>query len=252
MGAKYSHFRRLEAESRDFALFSFFLVLKKECMARVHSSRGKATSSIRRLHAHCATRAELRTANKMAPSACLASSASSFACRNLSLLKAPQSKAPAQGVSVLPVECAHKKGAGSTKNGRDSVSKRLGVKIYGDQACIAGNIIVRQRGSTVGSSHWKTSAFIFALVTSVIFMNEVQWHAGNNVGEGRDYTLFAKIDGVVKFEKIKGRAVVSVYEPEPVAPQLVAAMEAKQAKKRERYMGRKTWRHAKAEEPVTA
>lgn len=82
-------------------------------------------------------------------------------------------------------------------------------------------------------------------------LNEMQWHAGNNVGEGRDYTLFAKTDGVVKFEKIRGRAVVSVYEPEPIAPQLVAAMEAKKAKKRERYMDRKTWRHAKAEEPAT-
>lgn len=107
----------------------------------------------------------------MAPSTCLASSVSSFACRNLSLLKAPHSKVQAPGFSVVPVECAHKKGAGSTKNGRDSVSKRLGVKIYGDQACIAGNIIVRQRGSTVGSTSWRTS--IFGLDTSVIVANDL-------------------------------------------------------------------------------
>jgi len=72
---------------------------------------------------------------------------------------------------------AHKKAAGSTRNGRDSESKRLGVKRYGGQAVIAGTILVRQRGT--------------------------KFHAGPNVGLGKDHTLFAKADGVVKFE-IKG------------------------------------------------
>jgi len=72
---------------------------------------------------------------------------------------------------------AHKKAAGSTKNGRDSNSKRLGVKMYGGQAIVAGNIIIRQRGTKV--------------------------HAGANVGMGRDHTLFAKADGKIQFE-IKG------------------------------------------------
>ena len=70
---------------------------------------------------------------------------------------------------------AHKKAGGSTKNGRDSESKRLGVKIYGGQQVIAGNIIIRQRGT--------------------------KFHAGLNVGIGRDHTLFAKADGVVNFQK---------------------------------------------------
>ena len=70
---------------------------------------------------------------------------------------------------------AHKKAGGSSKNGRDSESKRLGVKIYGGQEVVAGNIIVRQRGT--------------------------RFHAGRNVGVGRDHTLFAKADGKVKFEK---------------------------------------------------
>ena len=70
---------------------------------------------------------------------------------------------------------AHKKGEGSVKNGRDSQSKRLGVKIYGGQPVIAGNIIVRQRGTV--------------------------YHPGKNVGIGRDFTLFALQDGVVEFKK---------------------------------------------------
>jgi large subunit ribosomal protein L27 len=70
---------------------------------------------------------------------------------------------------------AHKKGAGSSRNGRESESKRLGVKIYGGQAATAGNIIVRQRGT----SH----------------------HPGLNVGMGRDHTLFALVDGTVVFKK---------------------------------------------------
>jgi len=80
---------------------------------------------------------------------------------------------------------AHKKGEGSVKNGRDSQSKRLGVKIYGGQPAIAGNIIVRQRGT--------------------------QYHPGKNVGVGRDYTLFALSDGLVEFRKGKGdKTFVSV------------------------------------------
>lgn len=81
---------------------------------------------------------------------------------------------------------AHKKGVGSSKNGRDSESKRLGVKKYGNEFVKAGNIIVRQRGSEI--------------------------HAGNNVGVGKDYTLYALIDGVVKFEPHRRtRKQVSVY-----------------------------------------
>ena len=73
---------------------------------------------------------------------------------------------------------AHKKPGGSTRNGRDSESKRLGVKLFGGQAATAGNIIVRQRGT--------------------------EFHPGKNVGMGKDHTLFAKADGVVKFE-VKGK-----------------------------------------------
>ena len=80
---------------------------------------------------------------------------------------------------------AHKKGVGSSKNGRESESKRLGIKIYGGQAAIAGNIIVRQRGTT--------------------------HHPGTNVGMGKDHTLFALTDGVVEFKKgRKDRSYVSV------------------------------------------
>ena len=81
---------------------------------------------------------------------------------------------------------AHKKGQGSVKNGRDSIGKRLGVKRSDGQVVTAGSILVRQRGTTV--------------------------HAGNNVGTGKDYTLYALIDGTVKFEqKDKNRKQVSVY-----------------------------------------
>ncbi len=81
---------------------------------------------------------------------------------------------------------AHKKGVGSTKNGRDSEAKRLGVKKSDGQTVKAGNIIIRQRGTAV--------------------------HPGNNVGIGKDDTLFALIDGTVKFEHIAGgRKSVSVY-----------------------------------------
>ncbi len=80
---------------------------------------------------------------------------------------------------------AHKKGEGSVKNGRDSQSKRLGVKIYGGQPAISGNIIVRQRGTV--------------------------YHPGANVGLGKDFTLFALTDGLVEFKKTKGnKTFVSV------------------------------------------
>jgi large subunit ribosomal protein L27 len=80
---------------------------------------------------------------------------------------------------------AHKKGEGSVKNGRDSQSKRLGVKIYGGQPAIAGNIIVRQRGTV--------------------------YHPGKNVGVGKDFTLFALTDGLVEFKKGKGdKTLISI------------------------------------------
>ncbi len=84
---------------------------------------------------------------------------------------------------------AHKKGVGSTKNGRDSESKRLGVKRADGQFVLAGNIIVRQRGTHI--------------------------HAGENVGKGSDDTLFALIDGKVKFERLgRDRKKVSIYAVE--------------------------------------
>jgi len=80
---------------------------------------------------------------------------------------------------------AHKKGVGSSRNGRDSQSKRLGVKLFGGQDAIAGNIIVRQRGT--------------------------RFHVGENVGIGKDHTLFALIDGKVVFKKgYKDRSFVSI------------------------------------------
>ena len=84
---------------------------------------------------------------------------------------------------------AHKKGGGSTKNGRDSESKRLGVKRGDGQFVLAGNVLVRQRGTHI--------------------------HPGNNVGKGSDDTLFALVDGNVKFERMgKARTKVSVYAVE--------------------------------------
>ena len=81
---------------------------------------------------------------------------------------------------------AHKKGEGSVKNGRDSQSKRLGVKIFGGQPAISGNIIVRQRGTV--------------------------YHPGDNVGLGRDFTIFATKDGIVEFRKTRTKTLVSVKE----------------------------------------
>ncbi|MFC3629637.1 50S ribosomal protein L27 [Paracoccus angustae] len=80
---------------------------------------------------------------------------------------------------------AHKKAGGSSRNGRDSAGRRLGVKLYGGQEAVAGNIIVRQRGT--------------------------KWWAGTNVGMGKDHTLFALTDGHVTFKKgLKGRTFISV------------------------------------------
>jgi large subunit ribosomal protein L27 len=81
---------------------------------------------------------------------------------------------------------AHKKGGGSSRNGRDSEGKRLGVKAYGGQLVSAGSIIVRQRGTKV--------------------------HPGANVGKGSDDTLFAKVGGRVNFGRLRGKSVVSVLE----------------------------------------
>ncbi len=84
---------------------------------------------------------------------------------------------------------AHKKGVGSSQNGRESASKRLGIKIFGGQKCIAGNILVRQRGTV--------------------------HNAGDNVGMGKDHTLYALIDGTVQFKKkAGGKSYISVLPVE--------------------------------------
>lgn len=80
---------------------------------------------------------------------------------------------------------AHKKGLGSTRNGRDSNPKRLGVKEYGGETVTAGSILIRQRGTPI--------------------------NPGNNVGIGKDHTIYSKIDGLVKFETLGGKRTVSVY-----------------------------------------
>ena len=82
---------------------------------------------------------------------------------------------------------AHKKGLGSTRNGRDSKAKRLGVKEYGGEVVTAGSILVRQRGTP--------------------------FHPGRNVGIGKDHTLYSLVDGSVKFESTGGRRRISVYPP---------------------------------------
>jgi large subunit ribosomal protein L27 len=86
---------------------------------------------------------------------------------------------------------AHKKGEGSVKNGRDSHSKRLGIKIFGGQAAISGNIILRQRGT--------------------------QYHPGKNVGLGRDFTIFAVADGLVEFRKTKNNKTFVSVTPAEIA-----------------------------------
>jgi large subunit ribosomal protein L27 len=91
---------------------------------------------------------------------------------------------------------AHKKGQGSTRNGRDSPGQRRGIKLFAGQAARAGNIIVRQLGTRI--------------------------HPGLNVGMGRDFTIFAKIEGIVKYERVgKDRKRVSVY-PQPAAAPVAA------------------------------
>jgi large subunit ribosomal protein L27 len=79
---------------------------------------------------------------------------------------------------------AHKKAGGSSRNGRDSDGRRLGVKKFGGESVVAGNIIIRQRGT--------------------------KWHPGRNIGMGKDHTLFALVDGVVEFHASRGRSSVSV------------------------------------------
>ena len=86
---------------------------------------------------------------------------------------------------------AHKKAGGSTRNGRDSAGRRLGVKKFGGESVVPGNIILRQRGT--------------------------KWHPGNNVGMGKDHTIFAKVEGTIQFRKTRLRTFVSV------TPLLVAA-----------------------------
>ena len=89
---------------------------------------------------------------------------------------------------------AHKKAGGSSRNGRDSAGRRLGVKLFGGQTALAGNILARQRGT--------------------------KWHPGRNVGMGRDHTLFALIDGKVEFRtKTRGRTYVSVLAMTEAAAQ---------------------------------
>jgi large subunit ribosomal protein L27 len=89
---------------------------------------------------------------------------------------------------------AHKKAGGSSRNGRDSAGQRLGIKIFGGEQVVAGNVIARQRGT--------------------------KWHPGRNVGIGRDHTLFAKIDGKLEFRtKAQGRVFVSVLPTSEAAAQ---------------------------------
>jgi len=100
---------------------------------------------------------------------------------------------------------AHKKGAGSSDNGRDSQSKRLGVKLFGGQKAIAGNILVRQRGT--------------------------RFHPGTGVGIGRDHTLFALIDGTVTFNKRRlGRTFITVVPAQPVEERIAPIAKATKAK----------------------
>ncbi len=97
---------------------------------------------------------------------------------------------------------AHKKGVGSSDNGRDSISKRLGVKLFGGQAAISGNIIIRQRGT--------------------------RFHPGKNVGMGKDFTLFALVDGKVAFKKgQKNRTFVSILPADSVTTDTVVASSPK-------------------------
>ncbi|KAG8078918.1 hypothetical protein GUJ93_ZPchr0007g3136 [Zizania palustris] len=123
----------------------------------------------------------------------------------------------------LTIQMAHKKGAGSTKNGRDSKGQRLGVKIYGDQLAKPGAIIIRQRGTRV--------------------------YPGNNVGMGKDHTLFSLIDGLVKFEKYgpdKKKVSVYPYEKKPENPNSYTA------RKREYFRMQRERKKARAEGSIEA
>ncbi|XP_023740884.1 50S ribosomal protein L27, chloroplastic [Lactuca sativa] len=128
----------------------------------------------------------------------------------------------------LTIQNAHKKGAGSTKNGRDSKGQRLGVKIYGDQLAKPGSIIIRQRGTKV--------------------------HPGKNVGIGKDHTIFSLIDGLVKFEKFgPDRKKVSVY-PREVQPENPNSYRNRKREsfrlQRERRKARKELREGTAVQPL--
>ncbi len=102
---------------------------------------------------------------------------------------------------------AHKKGVGSTDNGRDSNSKRLGIKLFGGQTAIAGNILVRQRGT--------------------------KFHAGDNVYLGKDHTIHAKVDGIVKFSRGKKDRVFVNIVPSGAAPAATPAPKKAPAKAQE-------------------
>ncbi|PIN19407.1 Mitochondrial ribosomal protein MRP7 (L2) [Handroanthus impetiginosus] len=148
------------------------------------------------------------------------SSSSSSFCRGdygfVHVVQSPTVSFPFK--SPLKIESAHKKGAGSTKNGRDSPGQRLGVKIFGDQVAKPGSIIIRQRGT--------------------------KFHPGKNVGIGRDHTLFSLIDGLVKFEKFgPDRKKVSVYprEEQPENPN------SYRARKRESFRLQRERRRARRE-----
>lgn len=140
-------------------------------------------------------------------------SSSSFLSGDVSFASSSSVAPRPNGAFNLTIEAAHKKGSGSTKNGRDSISKRLGVKVYGDQPAQPGSIIVRQKGT--------------------------KWHPGNNVGMGKDYTIFALIDGLVKFEKYgPERTKISVYP----APVKVENPDSRKVKRREIF---RAWREKK-------
>lgn len=132
----------------------------------------------------------------------MAASASGRSCFTVVPLQLQQ-----QQQHGLTIEAAHKKGAGSTKNGRDSNPKMLGVKIYGDQPAQPGAIIIRQRGT--------------------------KFHPGKNVGLGRDYTIYSLIDGLVKFEKYgPDKKKVSVY---PILEEKVENPNSRRVKRREAF-----------------
>lgn len=141
-------------------------------------------------------------------------------------VNAPRRAAPTAAPLRLNIEAAHKKGAGSTNNGRDSESKRLGIKVYGGQPVKAGGIIVRQRGS--------------------------EWHPARNSGSvamGNDFTIFAKEAGIVVYEQNKYKREINVY---PVGSEkALAAMpknEPKPDSRRNRKYAKYTSRKAVAQE----